>query len=290
MLRTRQGLQYNVGMAELRITRTTPVYRNSSDHGVFVQWDLAVPPVANVQEFKVERSGAPEGPFELVMDKILSYHFFDKFRWIPDQVNREHINYLSLSRSVYYKVTMTAEDGTSISDIRAVMPEIRMRKIALLRRKMQRDLSVAFKFNTVDIAVLKRRHWGVRCTACFDLLTKQTTESKCLTCYGTGFEGGYFDPIRIRGRLGVQNVQSNVTPQGKADVNKKRLTILTYPEVEHDDIVVDIAQNKRYIVQNRHQTELQTRGVHQVITVSELARDAIQYRIPSNFDHIPVIY
>jgi hypothetical protein len=85
-------------------------------------------------------------------------------------------------------------------------------------------------------------------------------------------------------------VQSDVTSQDKADINKKRVTTLTYPEIESDDLLVDITQNKRYTVQNRHLTELQTVGVHQVLTVSELARDAAEYRVVANFDNIAPIY
>jgi len=278
---------------EVQITRTTPVYRAPDKTGVFVQWTVGSPPTSGIAKFKLERSGAPEGPFELVIDNLGDFHFFDDLRSAPTPATgdtRENLNFLSLSRAVYYRVTVTDVDGNEASQVRVLGPDNLSRKILLLRRKAQRDLGVAFKFNSVELAILKRRHWGTRCRDCFDTLTKRVTKSKCDTCFGTGFEGGYFDPIRIRGRIGVQNVQTSITPQGKADINQKRLTILDYPEVERDDIVVDVKANDRYIILHRHATEMQTVTVHQQITVSELARDSVEYRIPANVDHIPSIY
>jgi len=281
---------------EVQITRTTPVYRSPEDTGVFVQWTVSPPPVSPtvIAKFKLERSGSPEGPYELVIDNLVDFHFFDALRSSPAPTlatdTRENLSFMSLSRAVYYKVTATDSTGTEVEKVRVVGPDNLSRKLLLFRRKMQRDMSVGFKFNSIDLAVLKRRHWGLRCRDCFDPLTKKVTDSKCDTCYGTGFEEGYFTPVRIRGRIGVQNVQTSMTPQGKVDLSQKRLTILDYPEVEVDDIFVDIRQNKRYIVKHRHSTEMQTVAVHQQLTVSELARDSIEYRIPANFDHAPIIY
>jgi hypothetical protein len=251
-------------------------------------------PPTVIAKFKLERSGSPEGPFELVIDNLEDFHFFDDLRSAPVPPDaddtRENLSFMSLSRAVYYKVTATDSTGTEAEQIRVVGPDNLSRKLMLLRRKMQRDLGVSFKFNSLDLAVLKRRHWGLRCRDCFDPLTKKVTDTKCDTCFGTGFEGGYFLPVRIRGRIGVQNVQTTMTPQGKSDVNQKRLTILDYPEVERDDVVVDIKQNKRYIILHRHATEMQAVAVHQQLTVSELARDSVEYRVPANFDHAPIIY
>lgn len=279
---------------EVQITRTTPVYRTPKKTGIFVQWTVESPPTAGIAKFKLERSGSPEGPFELVIDNLDDFHFFDDLRATPAPTSatdtRENLNFLSLSRAIYYKVTATDTAGAEVSQTHVVGPNNLSRKIMLLRRKAQRDLAISFKFNSIDLAVLKRRHWGLRCRDCFDVLTKKVTISKCDTCFGTGFENGYFTPVRIRGRIGVQNVQTNISPQGKVDVNQKRLTILDYPVLEVDDIVVAVRQNERYIVKHRHATELQTVTVHQQLTVSNLTRDSIEYRVPVNLDHSPLIY
>lgn len=278
---------------EVRITQTTPVYRNPNDHGVFVQWDIEGPPASGIDYFTLERSGSLEGPFEMVIEKLFDFHYFDKFRETPaatGTTTRENLNFLSLNRTVYYRVTAVPNSGDAVSVVRAVGPNIISRKLLLLRRKMLRDFSVALKFSGVDLVVLKRRHWGERCEECFEPLTKKVLNSKCEECYGTGFKEGYFSPVKVRGRFSVENIQSDITPQGVTDISGKRVTLLDMPKIDERDIVIDLAQNKRYTVKLRHNTEMQTMVVHQVLSVTELARDSVEYRIPVNDTHIPMIY
>lgn len=279
----------------LEITRTIPIYRSPQDTGIFLQWMVLEPSGNAITNVKIERSGSPEGPFELVIDKLNGshFHYFDNARHMPASViagNRENLNFLSLTRQIYYKITITDSAGTSASALRELDPDLPLRQ-RLLKRKILRDESLAFrKFNGVPLAVLKRRHWGDRCTVCFDKLTRRVTKSKCETCYGTGFTGGYFTPVRIMGRFGATNVQTQLTPQGNADISKSRVIILDYPQIEVYDFIVDMQANKRYTVETVHQTELRTVTVHQELTVSEVARDSVEYRIPVNTDSAPVIY
>lgn len=277
----------------LEIIRTTPIYRSPAQTGVFIQWDIQNPPTVGISHIKIERSGSPEGAFELVINNMInSFHYFDSFRSEPAPLTgytREPLNFLSLSRQVYYRVTAYAPDETSAAttkEINNILP----RRQALLKQKIQRDITIGFKFNGVPLAILKRMHWGTRCSACFDLLTKKVTRSKCDVCFGTGFMGGYFSPIRISGRLGVKNIITDITPQGKADTNLVELTMLDYPLLEVDDVIACIRTNERYLVKKVMRTELQTVPVHQKIILSEISRDASEYRLLINYDTLPIIY
>lgn len=275
----------------VEITATTPIYRSPEDQGVFVQWVIQNPSVNPISNVTVSRSGSAEGPFETILTDVNTFHFYDSYRNLPVPLSgyRENLNFLSLRRTIYYKIDVTDSTGVSASTTRVMQPSLPKRQ-ALLKRKILRDEATAFKFNAVPLAVLKRKHWGTRCPVCFDLLTKKVTKSKCTTCYGTGFSGGYFSPVQIRGRFGINNVQTQITPQGVADINKKRVVILDYPVVDTYDILVDVNQNKRYSVELASGTELRTHVVHQELTVSEVARDSIEYQIAVNYNNIPVMY
>jgi len=275
---------------ELQITRTTPVYRSPQSVGIFLQW-IVQSPTAAIDNVKIERSGSPEGPFELVLDGIDSYYFYDDYRHVPvpdTDETRENLNFLSLSRLIYYKVTATI-GSEEISAVEPVGDQLKPPQL-FYRRKMQRDLFYGLKFSGVPFALIKRRHWGLRCEDCFDKLTKKVTNSKCNTCFGTGFKDGYYNPVGINGRISVENVQTTITPQGKSDTNHKRLTVLTYPMIEADDILIELNRNNRYLVKHVTTTELKTVPVHQRITLSELSRDSVEYRIAVNEDTIPIIY
>ncbi len=270
---------------KVEVTRTTPIYNHPTTTGIFVQWEVTNAPNTNII-FKLERSGAPEGPFELVIDKITTFHYFDNDN--ENLAPRENLNFLSLSRMVYYRVTATAEDvvASTVEPIGDYLPRRQM----LLRRKIQRDIRVGFKFNSIPLIILKRRHWGLRCDDCFDALTKKVTNSRCEVCYGTGFKFGYFNPVRIDGRISVENIQAQITEQDKAEVDHKALTVLDYPILEADDIVAELRQNKRYIVLSVTRTELRTVPVHQRVILAELSKDSIEYRVIINQSTVPAIY
>jgi hypothetical protein len=275
----------------VEITQTTPLFRHPADHGVFLQWTVDDPPLTDLR-FRIERSGSPAGPYDVLFNKLDAFHFFDKMRRLeapaPGAIV-EDLNYLSLARSVYYRVTAISADGISAFDIADVGVTLPKRQL-LLKRKMQKDLAITFKFNGVDVAILKRRHWGTRCVACFDRATRKIVNSKCPHCYATGFMGGYFSPVRIMGRFMAPNSETQLVPQGKSDTTQIRFICGQQPIVDPDDILVEIAQNRRYLVIAQTETQLRRETVHQSIIASELARDSVEYKIPANWDHHPVIY
>jgi hypothetical protein len=274
----------------VEITRTTPIYNNPATTGVFVQWKVEQPPANTAIVFAIERAGSPEGPFEAIASNINTFHYFDGGRHIPVPTDgtRENLNFLSLQRNIYYRITATAGTET-VQSVEPVGDQLPRRQF-LLRRKMHRDIRVGFKFSSVPLIVLKRRHWGLRCRECFDLLTKKVTKSRCETCYSTGFEGGFFDPVKIEGRLSVYAVQEQMTQQDIVENEQKQLTVLDYPLLEIEDVVAELRMNKRYVVKHVSRTELRTVPVHQRAVLSELSRDAIEYRLFINEAHIPVIY
>lgn len=274
---------------QLVISRTTPIYAPSASSGVFVQWDVTqVPTGSSDLSFKLERAGGPEGPFEVVMDGIQDYHFFDK-HLESTTPSREAQNLLSFHRDLYYRVTATA-GATTVTNLRVVGDGLPRRQM-LLRRKMQRDFSVALRVGSgVPLAILKRRHWGCRCTACFDRLTKAVTNSKCTTCFGTGYVSGYHTPVKILGKKGTTAPDVQVAPHGRVETNNIELTILDYPLLAVDDVIAELNTDRRYVVNKVTRTELRGVPVHTKLSMSELARDSIEYRLPIQTGHIPTLY
>lgn len=275
----------------VEITKTVPIFRHPLDHGTFLQWVVHEPPSAEIS-FKLERSGSPNGPWDELILKLDSYHFFDKMRKVvlpsPGDIV-DDLNYLSLARTIYYRVIASTANGETAYDISDIGASLPFRE-QLLKRKMQRDLAIGFKFNGVDVAVLKRKHWGLRCPACYDRITRKTTNSKCAICFHTGFVNGYFTPVRIKMRFLAPNNNTSLSPQGKVDTTQVRAICGQEPAVDVDDIIVEMGLNKRYIVTAQSETQLRRETVHQSIILSELARDSVEYRIPANWDHIPIMY
>ncbi len=280
-------------MGTVTITRTTPLFPSA----VFVQWDV-VPGEDAVGEFlvDVDRSGSPDGPWEALGIALRdAYSYLDEYFNLPPGENpgAEHagLNFFSLSRDVYYRVTVTPDTGDAfVSDPTPIEPGLD-RRTRLLKRKMLRDASIGFrKLNGIPIAVLKRKHWGPRCTYCYDATLREATIEHCPVCFGTAFEGGYWAPVIISGRRTPAPVQTQLTAHGDSDVKVLSFIILDYPHLEHKDVLVDLRRNDRYRVEVVTSTELRGVAVHQTISASELGRNSVEYSIHVDPNAVPPLY
>lgn len=260
-------------MSKVEIKRTTALFPN----GVFVQWDIDSDE-SGVHLVDVARAGGPEGPWETIAANLNDgFNYVDRF----STSSGEAVNQLSLSRVIYYQVTVVPPSGignTFKSRPEPVEPHLDTRT-KLLKRKIQHDQAVGYRrLNGIPIIVLKRRRWGERCPVCYDALTKQATVEHCEACFGTSFAGGYWTPILIRGRREAASTQSQVTSHGDSDVKFADFNVLDYPLVEYKDVIIDLVRNDRYEVQRAHATELKSVPVHQKVTASLLARSSVEYQ------------
>jgi hypothetical protein len=272
----------------VEITRLLPLF----PRGVFLQWDLLNPTEVGSYSFDVYRSGSPEGPWEpLSLGGADVYNYSDVLPTTSTQAAGD-INQLSLVRGIFYRVVVTPPSGSDnqVETVSVVEPRLDGPQ-RLLKRKILRDESLTFrKLNGVEIAVVKRMHWGPRCTKCWDKTTKTVTRANCTTCYGTGFSPGYFAPILTLGRRGTLPAAKQIAPQGISEFRPTQVTILDAPKVEPDDLLVFLKDNRRFVVKSVIQTELKTVGVHQKFEVSELARSSVEYRLVVDPARIPPLF
>lgn len=281
-------------MSSVSITRTTALYPTR----VFIQWDVSSDE-SGTFFVDVFRSGGPAGPWESIATGLReAYNFVDEAFSLPpappsNENGREPVNLFSLSREIFYKVTVTPPSGWAAafsSQPVPVEPGLDKRT-RLLKRKLLRDLSVGFRrLNGVPLSLLKRRRWGARCPVCWDQVLREATQEHCLTCYGTGFEGGYWSTVRVRGRREAATVQTQLSAHGESDVKYADYILLDYPRLEYKDVVVDLRSGDRYEVQRMTPTELKGVTVHQKLTVSLLGRNAVEYEVPVGLIDNPGLY
>jgi hypothetical protein len=291
------------------ITRISPEFPSR----VALQWDLEAVSETGIFQFVVERSGSPGGPWTVIETDLDDTYLY------TDPLTDEEANVLSLGRDIYYRVKATPpsgagnavysvtvnldgqaesttndpivgigytiDDGAQVEVSPATgqsrRPTLAGRK-RLLRRKIIRDETIALKkLNGIEFLLLKRRHFGTRCTAgCYDPASKEVTITNCATCYGTSWEDGYFTPVELLGRRLASQVQTNIGQQTKDDVDMTRIQVLDFPRIDEGDLLVEKLHNRRFLVKQRYFTTLKTVPVHQTLTVSELNRQAVEYNIP----------
>lgn len=254
----------------LELTRTVPLF----PYGVFLQWDLRGATAPGTYLFEVSRSASPQGPWQTLALLENAYNFRDTW---PTTAEND-INQLSLSRGIYYRVKVTGPAG-STEVVSVVEPRLDARH-RLLKRKMLREQSLVLrKLNGLEVAVLKKKHWGARCPKCYDAATQTVMRSGCTTCYGTSFEKGYYTPVITLARQSTPAVETHLTPQGESDRAMTMVTLLDAPLVEKDDVLVFLAENRRFVVKRQVPGKLVNVVVFQHLEAAELERSAIEYRI-----------
>jgi hypothetical protein len=272
----------------IKITRTLPLH----PLGCFVQWDLVNPTEVGSYLFDVYRGGSPDGPWTLLAGGAVdTYNYIDRIPSNAQAVSNDQ-NDLSLSRGFFYRVVVTPPSGAAnqVEVVSVIEPSLDGRQ-RLLKRKFVRDLAVGLKrLNGVPVALVKRMHWGARCSKCYDKYTKDVVRANCTTCMGTGFAPGYHKPVGTLARRSPTAVETAMSPEGKQDLNVLTLWMLDAPRAEEDDVLVFLPDNRRFLVKKVLPTELKTVSVHQKLIISELAKSSVEFRLVVDPTRIPSLF
>lgn len=159
--------------------------------------------------------------------------------------------------------------GTSFVNLR--ITEIQRREWLLLR-----------KFVGVEVLLFRRKVYGTRCHECYNEDTKRVDKDRCLTCYGTSWEGGYYEPLTTL-------VQFEATPNdivlgytGKQEPNQIQAWTIAFPEMLDLDLIFRVADKRMYRIDKVHFTELAIKSVKQTILLTELSKESVEYRLILN--------
>jgi hypothetical protein len=223
--------------------------------------------------FTIERSESQGGPWTQLCEP-----FSDKYFYRDIIVNLFH-----KWRIYWYRIKITKKSNGEISysDKRSQEPEP-----DLAAAEARRLCLIAFREHLGRIAwIFPVRTFGQRCPACYDPITKNRIRSQCLTCYDTGFAGGYMNPIQTL-------VQVDATPKGIEQISltetqQRNTTARTpyFPIVKPDDIIVE-AENLRWRVSRLSTSEKLRSVIYHELNLHEIPRSDIEYRIPINIEDL----
>lgn len=108
----------------------------------------------------------------------------------------------------------------------------------------------AIELSGVTGVLLKKKHWGVRCTHCTDFDDQMTVNEHCPWCLGTGFAGGFYNGISmslIKEKITVEEAQGEDCVE-ESEVVEGRC--VAYPWIRYGDVWVEDKTNKRYMIQH----------------------------------------
>lgn len=98
--------------------------------------------------------------------------------------------------SWWYRIRVKTGDGKYfVSDPVSAGDTWEKRDWLVGTRIINKEMLLLKKRSGQDGILLKRRTIGDQCTKCVDPATGEPQDSHCSVCFGTGFVGGYYDPI-----------------------------------------------------------------------------------------------
>lgn len=169
--------------------------------------------------------------------------------------------------TAHYRIRLTTPVGTYYSDPTGVRGVLGRRDWRLARETI-RQRRVLFRYGPGGQLgyLLKRRWTGVRCAACTDLQTGESRDPDCLTCFGTGYQCGYYYPIACvwasmspRTRH-TQRDGDSTASRGTVDDVVVAATMLQTELLGEEDVWVNAVTDDRYFVHSITNTA-EIRGV-----------------------------
>lgn len=94
----------------------------------------------------------------------------------------------------FYRVTLATADGDYVSDPVNALGTLDLRDWNLAREVLRKERLLS-RLAHQDGYLLKQRLSGPACPRCVDPQTRAPRDPDCPSCYGTGYECGYFAPM-----------------------------------------------------------------------------------------------
>lgn len=133
------------------------------------------------------------------------------------------------------------------------------------------------RFSGRDFKIFKKRTWGTHCPDCWDMTLQRSTDSNCITCMGTGWINGYYDPISVRGMKNTSPKLSQINMFGEWKPSDSLLYMLGYPPLKPRDIVADDNNHLWTVVQVRPVERL-GHIVEQIVQIASISQDELLYK------------
>ena len=290
-------MSFNVSVSvEWLVTEAkTPLSVNSAENpsfdiSIYPSWykqiglEWQVPPEFGNCVFNVYFSPTEAGPFEKLNLTPITGTFF------ADTTTQE---YSKFERGWYIvEAILLDNNGMQLRSKPATWDYtqtdwVKLRSIEIQRR----EYILLERFVGVKSYLFRRKTYGKRCTSCWNSTIEQVTNDHCPVCIGTSFEGGYFDPVSLRVQYETTPSEKTRVYYGKLESNQIGGWTISMPVVNSDDIIVREGDWAMYRVDRAIGTELQINTVRQIMTLTQLAKNDVEYQlIKRRLDGFPVEY
>lgn len=247
-----------------------------------VFWDIE-PTYEDVLKyaFVIEKSYSEFGPF---FD--LTGEFRDKYRVRDNTVRSQHSYYTNHFYRVRVKNLETDETAIFPSHGGGVKVAAEPDLIALEMARIERLRLKEHKGRKVWI--FPRKRFGQRCS-CYDRVTKRKLRSSCVTCYDTGWVGGYDSPMETYVQIYTPPKNTRKTQLGEINVENAVAKLSSYPELEEGWVIIE-QENIRWRVGSQINVVRKSRAtVRQEFNLKRIETGDIEYSLPINVSNIDLL-
>lgn len=145
-------------------------------------------------------------------------------------------------------------------------------------REIERRRNIVFNFHSSQtFFALKRKAFGTMCPACYDSTLQRTTQSKCLSCYDTGYVGGYYAPIQAKGQFNERPTREAHQLFGSWQDQDAVLYLPATPPLNPKDIIID-RLSRRWIVLNVGASQKAMHTIGQIVQMRQIEKDDVLHQ------------
>lgn len=191
-------------------------------------------------EFVVQRGPTNNGPWEDISPKLVNV-----IAW-KDEGGK---NLGGKSNTLYFRVVLKTPKGVYVSHVMQPYGDIGRREFLLAREIIRRETLRARVLSGVECDVYIRSTFGPKCTHCLDPVTGEVRDSHCKYCFGTGRYPAYYGPHRMMLSFSVDSAHHKTNSNdGTHETRMFEALAIGNPVLKHGDVIVDIKQDKRYVI------------------------------------------
>ena len=245
-----------------------------------VQWD--VDPKLKDAEFYIYKKQDGGQQWELLnTEPVYGNMYLDTNFYSTNKVDVPHYKLLAIDGNTEYE-----------SEQIAVYSHLRRREFGIIKKIIMTKFLQA-KHDGIPVLYYPAIKGG-KVSTNIDPVTGQRMSTSCknedsdTNDYGTYYQGGYCAPfltfIRLRG---AKLERSNLTEIGKWDESTQQIELIPYPPVRPGDLIVDVATDKRYIINDSIKPhEFKNIPISYEASMSLQPRSAECYGVPIPQDYI----
>lgn len=194
----------------------------------------------------------------------------------------------------YYKVEAILQDKNNIT-LRSDPVSwysyqrdfVKIRAVEIQRR----EYWLLSKFAGIKSYLFRRKTFGKRCPLCWNYKAETVDDDHCPNCLGTGFDGGFFEPIPLYVQYEATPNTDQKTYFGIDEENQIGAWTISYPDISNHDVVIRIGDWNAYEVMRVNPTELQGNTVRQIMAITQLSKGSVEYKLMArNLPEFPLQY